>query len=238
MSEVLRIALVAEGVTDYEILNAAIENMLSGRPFILRLLQPEGSVAFTGGGNAGTLGGGWKGVYQWCLQAAQRGNGKLSGDPIFIGYDMLVVHLDADVADENPANNHVDPIPALAGVLPCAQPCPPPNATTNALRKVMLLWVGEVQMPPKTIFCTPSKSTEAWVMEACFPNDTEVLKSTWECHPNPESRLGQQPVRTRFAKSQQNYAARKFEFQAGWPRIVGRFTEAQRFHNDFMAAIP
>jgi hypothetical protein len=46
MSDTLKIALVAEGITDYEVLNAAIESMLNGRSFDLKLLQPEGSNAF------------------------------------------------------------------------------------------------------------------------------------------------------------------------------------------------
>ena len=158
MSNMVRIALVAEGVTDYEVLHAALEAMLNGRSFDLKLLQPEGSVAFTGAGDAGPLGGGWKGVYQWCRQATVRSGGKFSDDPLFIGYDLLLLHLDADVADEDPANATIGPIPALAGVLPCTQPCPPPNATTDLLRQVMLSWIGETTLPPRTILCTPSKS--------------------------------------------------------------------------------
>jgi hypothetical protein len=57
MSRTVRIALVAEGVTDYEVLKAAIESMLNGQSFDMKLLQPEGSVAFTGAGSAGALGG-------------------------------------------------------------------------------------------------------------------------------------------------------------------------------------
>src|ERR1700692_65308 len=57
MSNTLRIALVAEGVTDYEVLRAAVESMLNGQSFDIKLLQPEGSVAFTGAGNAGPRGG-------------------------------------------------------------------------------------------------------------------------------------------------------------------------------------
>lgn len=237
MSDTFRIALVAEGVTDYEVLNAAIETMLNSRSFVLTLLQSEGSIAFTGGGNAGPFGGGWKGVYRWCLQAAQRGGGKLSGDPLFYGQDLLLIHLDADVACEDPVNSEF-PIPELDGVLPCEQPCPPPEATTNSLRNVMLSWIGETQIPSETVFCTPSKSIEAWVMAAIFPKDREVVRPGWECHPNPDIRLGQQPVRKRFAKSQQDYAARKSELQAGWPSVVARLTEARRFQDDFIAAIP
>lgn len=235
MSNTLRIALVAEGVTDYEVLNAAIESMLDGRSFVLTLLQPEGSVAFSGGGNAGSFGGGWKGVYRWCLQAKLRSGGKLSDDPLFLGYDLLLLHLDADVAGEDPPNNLA---PELVGVLPCEQPCPPPSATTDALRKVILTWVGETKTPHKTVLCTPSKSTEAWVMAACFPNDKQMAKQGWECHPNPESRLGQQTKRKRFAKNQYDYSTRNSELRNGWPSVVARLTEARRFQNDFVAAIP
>jgi len=237
MSKTVRIALVAEGVTDYEVLRAAIESMLDGRSFDLKLLQPEGSLAFTGGGDAGSFGGGWKGVYKWCLQAAQRGGGRLSGDPLFAGYDLLVLHLDADVANEDPANQRIDPLPQLAGVLPCAHDCPPPSATTNPLRQVLLSWAGETQAPLRTVLCTPSKSTEAWVMAIFFPQDPELLRKGWECHPNPESRLGQQPARQRFVKRQADYQARQGDLQAGWPSIAARLSEAQRFRDDFVTAV-
>lgn len=225
MSSPVRIALVSEGITDYVVLRAAIRSMLDGRSFVLTLLQPEGSLAFTAAGNVGPLGGGWRGVYKWCLQSAVRGGGRLSGDPLFIGHDLLVLHLDADVAGEN-----------LTGLLPCEQPCPPPNATTDRLRAVMLAWLGEAQTPPQTVLCTPSKSTEAWVMAACFPSDKEVKKKSWECHPHPETRLGQQPKPQRFSKSQTDYEKAQSKLQARWPDIVAKLSEAARFQNDFTTA--
>ena len=63
MSNTVRIALVGEGVTDFEVLKAGIDSMLNGRSFDLKLLQPEESLAFTAAGAAGSLGGGWRGVY-------------------------------------------------------------------------------------------------------------------------------------------------------------------------------
>ena len=76
------------------------------------------------------------------------------------------------------------------GDLPCEQPCPPPEATTNVLRKVMLRWLGEAQVPAHCVLCTPSKSIEeTWVMAALFPTNKEVVKDSWECRANPEARL-------------------------------------------------
>jgi hypothetical protein len=224
----VKIALVGEGITDYVVLKAAIESMLDGRSFILTLLQPEGSVAFTGAGEAGPLGGGWKGVHKWCLQSAARGGGSLSGDPLFIiGYDLLLLHLDADVARED----------STSELFRCQKPCPPPSATTNRLRAVMLSWLGEEETPPQTVLCTPSKATEAWVMAACFPTDKEVKKKSWECQPHPESRLGQQPKSQRFSKCQADYDKRQSVLQAGWPAIVAKLSEAARFQNDFTTAV-
>jgi hypothetical protein len=237
MSSTLRIALVGEGVTDYVVLSAAIESMLNGRSFDMKLLQPEGSVAFTSGGSAGPLGGGWKGVYKWCLQSAARGSGHVSGDPVFESYDLLVLHLDADVAGEDPANHKKHPIPALAGHLPCEQPCPPASATTNRIRAVLLTWLGETVTPPRTVLCTPSKSTEAWVMAVCFPSDSEMIGKGWECHPKPATRLGQQPQKKRFSKTRAEYEKRQAQFQAGWPDIAARLSEAARFQDDFTTAV-
>jgi hypothetical protein len=237
MSNTLRIALVAEGVTDYEVLKAAVESMLNGESFDIKLLQPEGSVAFTGAANAGPFGGGWKGVYKWCLQAAERGGGSLRGDPLFVSYDIVVLHLDADVAVEDPASDPVGAIAELAGMLPCERPCPPPNDTTDRLRQVLLSWIGETQTPPRTILCTPSKCTEAWVVAIFFPHDGQMIKRGWECHPDPASRLGQQPKAHRFAKKRADYQKRSKGIQDGWPRIANKLTEAQRFQNDFTAVI-
>jgi hypothetical protein len=227
MSSAVRIALVSEGITDYVVLKGAIDSMLDGRPFILTSLQPEGSVAFTGAGDAGPFGGGWKGVHKWCLQSAVRGGGSLSGDPIFLGHDLLILHLDSDVARENSPSEH----------LPCEQPCPPPSASTGPLRTVMLSWLGETDTPPQTVLCTPSKSTEAWVMAACFPSDREVKKNSWECHPDPASRLGLQPKAHRYSKSQADYEKRQLELQARWPAVVAKLSAAARFQSDFTTAV-
>ena len=237
MSDTVRVALVSEGITDFVVVSAAVDSMLNGRSFDLKLLQPEQSVAFMSSGDAGPLGGGWKGVYKWCRQAALRNGGQLRGDPLFLGYDLLILHLDADVASEDPANSPVDPLPELAGILPCAGACPPASATTDALRGVLLSWAGESSVPGRTVFCTPSKSTEAWVMGAIFPEDREMAKRDWECYANPAGRLAQQPTARRFAKRRADYEARASEFRLAWPGISARLSEAARFQDDFLAAV-
>jgi hypothetical protein len=236
MSSPLRIALVAEGVTDFEVLRAAVEVMLDGQRFDLKLLQPEGSIAFTGGGAAGPLGGGWTGVYKWMRQAVDRA-GKLSDDPIFLNTDLLILHLDADVAGIDPSTDANPVIAALAGALPCEVSCPPPSDTTDRLRRLMLNWVGEVVAPARTVLCTPSKSTEAWVMAIFFPNDKELKRKGVECHPDPASRLPVQPKAARFIKSFEAYRNRNHLLKAGWIGLTKQLTEARRFNDDFVVAV-
>lgn len=224
MSEPLRLALVAEGPTDRIVIDAAISRILDERPFILIQLHPEGSLAF------GPLGGGWGGVYRWCKQAVTRG-GLLSNDPLFLAYDLLILHLDADVAKEKyrSANIHEDLDP---GDLPCEEPCPPAQATTDRLREVLLRWAGEPSTPERTVLCMPSKSTEAWVVAALFPTHPAVLDGSHECRSH-----GQRPLRIRIEKSQPKYENHRTTLSEAWVTVTEICTEARRFNDDFRRAV-
>lgn len=227
MSEPLRIALVAEGVTDYVVFKAAVEHLIDQRSHDFTLLQPEGSVAFVGAGNAGILGGGWKGVYKWCQQNAED---TFLLNVLFRTYDVLILHLDADVG-ENP--NEKD----WPAGLPCIKPCPPVSEKTDALRAVVLGWLGLTEAPDNIVFCIPSKSTEAWMMWLFFPDDREMERQNWECYPDPASRLSQQRKAQRFRKNQADYQARFATICQRWPELSAALSEARRFEDDFLVAL-
>lgn len=230
MSEPIRIALVAEGPTDRIVVEATVRSMLGDRSFVLQQLQPESSVAF------GDLGTGWCGVYRWCRQAARRGNGSVSGDGLlFAQYDVLVVHLDADVAAKSYEDCTISP-EAGDRALPCVMTCPPASDTVNGLRSVVLSWCGEPSAPARMVMCVPSKSTEAWVLASLFPADAAVGPGL-ECFANPESRLGQQPAHRRIKKRQRDYQDRSDDFSSAWPEVA-KLGEAARFQAEFLAAVP
>lgn len=241
MSDSLLIGLVAEGITDFVIIRAALESILNGRSFDLKLLQPEESAAFGGVGQAGEHGGGWKGVYKWCKQAQSRNEGPISLDPLFLMYDLLIVHLDVDVAYENLAGERDTQFSELRDRFPCSRPCPPVRETSNALRAEMQRWLSETELPENVIFCTPASSTESWVIAALLPDDTGFQrhhrKDNWECYLNSESRLGQQPIAIRFKKAYVDYDARANKFQDGWPTVCEMLSEANRFNSEFLAGI-
>jgi hypothetical protein len=227
MSEPLRVAFVVEGPTDRVVLEAAISQILDGRPYIPIQLQPEQSAAF------GQLGTGWGGVFRWCQQAAARGGGSLSGDPVFQFQDVLIVHLDADVADGTYSDANIQ---NGFGDLPCSQPCPPARATTDRLRRVLLGWCGSVDTPHRTVLCVPSKSTEAWVLAALFPNNREVRSGYLECVQDPGLRLRQQPIGRRIRKAVAEYREYSEALSEAWTRVTGICAEAQRFDAEFRVA--
>ena len=154
MSDPVRVALVAEGPTDRIVIDVVLRTILRDRSFVLTQLQPEGSVAF------GTLGAGWPGVCRWCRQSANRGAGRLSCDhSLFLTHDLLIIHLDADVAGSCYEDGNLQRRPQ-EGALPCQRACPPAHDTTNALRGVLLSWCGEPRVFERIVFCMPSRSTE------------------------------------------------------------------------------
>ena len=234
MSDVLRVAAVVEGPTDKIVLRAIVRALVPTTDFEFQTLQPEGSLAFQPIQFAGT-GVGWVGVYRWSRQSAQEGGGSVSGSFALLNHDVLIVHVDADVANKTYGSGNVQDAPQ--DDLPCEEPCPPVNATTNALRAVILNWLGEDECHPRIVLCTPSKNMETWVLAAVCPNHGLVPSDDWECRQNPEGQLASLPLRRRFRKHQEDYLSRQDEISDTWPIVSTRLEEAKRFEEEFFAAV-
>ena len=229
MSEPLRVAAAVEGPTDAIVLRAILGALLPDTDFEFQTLQPEESVAF------GSTGAGWVGVYRWSRQSACEGGGSVSGSSALSNHDVLIVHVDADVASRTYASGNIRDAPRQD--LPCEAPCPPPDGTTNALRAVVLNWLGEHERPPRIVLCTPSKSIEAWMLAAVWPEGNVVQRDDWECRPNPESQLAALPRHRRFKKRPDAYRRKQGDMESAWPEVSERLTEAARFESEFLSAI-
>ena len=228
-------AAVVEGPTDAIVLQSVLRAVLpDSTDFVFQTLQPDGSAAFGAASFTGT-GVGWGGVYRWCRQSAREGGGSVSGSSAPTYHDLLIVHVDADVAGSRYSDGNIQDAPL--DDLPCEEPCPPPEHTTNALRAVVLNWLGEHHRPPRIVLCTPSKSTEAWVVAAVWPGNSQVLRADWECRRNPEGQLAALPRRRRFRKSPSDYRQRSAELTEGWPSVSQGLTEAARFEAELLAAL-
>lgn len=229
MSEV-RVALVAEGPTDRVIIEAALRAILR-RPFTLTVLQPEATRPI--------LGTGWCGVFKWCREVATRGVVSLEKDPTLPGFDLFVIHVDADVAeasysDGGPAvENAATDLP----VLPCSRPCPPAGHTADEIRARLKAWLGMTVVGPKTVLCVPSKASEAWLAAALF-DDKHALLLGLECNLNVEARLAMLPLKTRINKKRREYESKQAQIASAWGEVRRRCSQAERFTTETQMACP
>ncbi len=231
MSKELRIALVAEGVTDHIAIDAALKAMLGARPYRLQSLPPEESDAFR------TYGGGWAKVYRWCHDAAAEAGGRLGANTLVFGsFDMLLLHVDADVAEKSYQDFNQTPT-ATDVALPCNAPCPPASDTTQALLKVVLSWCNEPTVPDRMVVCIPSKATDAWLITALFPDDAIIAGI--ECMNDPAGWLERRPIAQRVRKRKRDYEAHAPALRNAWPQIAGAngLNEAQRFQNEVVTTV-
>lgn len=232
----LRIALVAEGKTDLIVIEAALKPILS-RPFTLTLLQPEAGVPF---GRAGPLGGGWGGVYKWCRQLVSMQ--EPAGDnPSLSGFDLILLHVDADVAGMNYQSANIDDGRVD---LPCQLPCPPAADSVDALRQVIRGWLDlsvEGLMPSRWIFCNPSMCSEAWLVTALYRDSAPGIMTGIECNPGLENWLMQRPIRVgrliRNGKKQTSvYRYVAHRLTAAWEDVCTHCSQARRFDDEVRAA--
>jgi hypothetical protein len=230
MSE-LRVALVAEGPTDAIVIQAALKALLP-RPFVLTQLQPEPTRP--------KLGAGWGGVLRWCLDFATRGYARIEDDPTLPGFDLFVIHIDADVAEKR-YHDVSDEIANLAGQrgwpsLPNVIQCPPPSGSADAMRTCLLAWAGIHKPGPKTVLCVPSKAVEAWLAAATF-DGSHALQHGLECNLNIEGQLRALPIAQRIKKTSRDYRVREQTITAAWSAVRQRCTQADRFSRDIEGVV-
>lgn len=200
MSE-LRVALIAEGPTDAIIIRAALKAILDS-PFVLQTLQPEAI-----SGPVGTV---WCGVFRWCRAFAQRGAAGLESDPTLPGFDLFVLYLDADVAEQCYGDGGSVVEEAARGLLPlpCRQPCPPPAAAADEVRRRLIDWLGLKQVGPRTVICLPSKAIDTWLAVGVLQDGHSLLKGL-ECNLRLSEQLAALPMSQRIRKTQRDYLQRE-----------------------------
>lgn len=224
-----RIALVAEGPTDYEVIHAALKAILR-EPFVLTLLQPEATQPLKGTG--------WGGVVKWCDAASQRHSGSLDTDATLGGFDFLIIHLDVDVALASYADYGpylVDDANAKQwAVLPCAQPCPPVSDSTGPLTMAIKSWLGRATLGSKTVLCLPAQSTGTWLAAATLPAGHNLLAGA-ECNPALESKLGQLAKGLKIKKTQRDYREFAPAVSTNWATVKNLCGQAHAFEQAVLA---
>lgn len=232
MSE-LRIALVAEGPTDLEIIQAVLNAVLP-TPFTLTQLQPESTLP--------DMGTGWGGVLKWCEATSHRHDGALDTDPTLAGFDLLIIHLDADVAHKRYEHCGQD-MPATAQAkgwhaLPCHRPCPPATDTCIQLGQTLRSWLAPAAPAQTTVLCLPAQSTGAWLAAAVLPAAHELLVGL-ECNLDAETRLGStaMPKTQRIKKQRLAYRKHAPSISEHWDQVKQRCQQAAQFESDLLWAV-
>ena len=233
MSNELRIALVAEGPTDYVVIEAALKAILQKKPFVMSQLQPEATQP--------KMGTGWCGVLKWCNESQQRqhGSGALAINPTLFGFDLVIIHVDLDVA----AKEYADGGPLVENwanenswkKLPCNQTCPPVSDTVNALDDVIKSWLGGIQ-PNHTVFCLPAQSSGTWLASALLPPSHHLLINA-ECNLTVESRLEQLPKNQRIKKTLREYRNHAPTITQQWQQVKQLCSQAANFEQSVSNAI-
>ncbi len=226
-----RVAVVAEGPTDLIVIEAALRALLS-RPFVLTSLQPEPTRP--------KVGTGWGGVLRWCLDFATRGSARFEDDPILPGFDLFVVHIDADVADKRYADvsEKIADLAAQRGwpLLPDPKQCPPPSESADVMRACLRAWTGMAVLGPKTVLCVPSKSVDAWLAAAVLEPGHSLLTGL-ECNPRLDARLQALPKPQRMRKTEREYRVRERTITARWADVRQCCTLAEQFSNEVDAIL-
>lgn len=213
-------SVVAEGKTDFIVIKAALGSMCQYDAVVM-MIQPEYSASFDK-----SLGEGWTGVRNWCEQCRDDYGGlgeRLAQAPL-VNTTALVIHVDADIAGHEK--------------IACERPCPPASDTVDALRETVLGWGGEQEVPPAAVLCIPSKSTEAWVLAALYPDD-KLVGPDLECRRDPAASLKQRPEKLvrgehKMLDAYRDVAERMTE---GWRHVRKVCTQAARFASDFADAV-
>jgi len=228
MSSLPRIAFVAEGPTDLILLQAAVRALLGGKDFEPVYLAPTVDESLRAKSASG-----WGGVYFWCRQIVEQAAGPARNNPLFAMEDMLVViQVDADIARRRYADDEIADAPN--DDLPCEQACPPPSATTDAVRSVLLGWLGESSVPQGAVLCIPSKSIETWLLIGLFPDNKQVAKGNVECRWGLDIQLRKYGMIKGDQKLIDQYVANAQSFQDAWEEIRRKCSEADRFSAEFL----
>ena len=192
--------------------------------FALALLQPEATQP--------SFGGGWGGVLKWCDAFRTSEFASLEADPRRAAFDLIIVHLDADVADQQYADcgAPAEKLAADAGfmAMPFSMPCPPAAPTVARVESLVGSWLGLAAPGAKTIFCVPSKSTEAWLAAALLHDKADLMEDL-ECEFNVEGMLARLPKGQRVRKTAVQYQTSRTLSRKRGPSMCARVARPQLF---------
>ncbi len=210
----VRIGIIAEGKSEWLVFEEIIRTLRADVEF--QRIRPD--ITLQSGSPFG-----WNGVKAWCRQNGSKLDAILRGvtsHPLH----LLVVHLDCSMAH----NEHA------------LRACPPASDTADALRAVILAWLGLAACPPFLIITATSRCTEAWVVSALGAPPYKKLANV-ECEDDVEEELARRKLLPRkdgeVKKPESRYLPLAQQTAARLTVVRHHCTQAERFCQDFVAAV-
>jgi hypothetical protein len=230
----LTIGIVAEGPSDFLLLEQLINKLLEGEHDYERL-HPEKKF--------GVRERGWQGVRAWCQMIAR----EFENLAIFLNgvtprLDLLVIHLDADVAM----------------AIDCESPCPPASDICDAIAQCIMTWLGHPVTSEPLVLCIPAQNTEAWILAADNPHTPSPYHNPpekyLECVPQPDMIISSQgykphPLLKRRRKKENGRKVKKanknpkdytkliLKVLDNWEAVKLLCPQAAKFENDLKAGV-
>ncbi|MCD6588466.1 MAG: hypothetical protein J7K88_07940 [Candidatus Fermentibacteraceae bacterium] len=220
----LRIGIVCEGPTDFIVIQAALNAVIS-KDFTATLLQPEDTP------KSKKLGTGWCGVFKWCRDNLFSENYQVI--VLRKTFHAVIIHLDADVAEKRFSDCGLD-----SPGLPCVSPCPPSGDTVKKLKNLLKSWMPGNPLDNRTVICIPSVCTEAWVVTALYGKLNPDILTEIECNETVENYLAGKPARERLIipstlkKRTERYRASAVKISNNWDMVTEHCSEAKKFEDD------
>lgn len=226
-----KIGLVCEGKTDFYVIEAALNAIISS-DFILTRLHPEDTL------RSKKLGQGWCGVFKWCRDTLSHEN--IEAKVLGITYDIIIIHIDADVAQKAFADCGLS-----AQGLPCDSTCPPAEDTVNNLKNLLESWMPNNPLSDMTVICIPSICTEAWIVTALYGTSNPEILIDIECNSNVEAFLAGKPTRERLIfhkagnlkKRTDRYRNEAEKITNNWNLVTKHCGEAKKFEMNILATL-
>lgn len=233
----MKVGIVAEGPTDYEMIRAIINKQLP-HSFVLSSLQPKNV-----GGSFGDLGTGWKGVSRWCQETQQK-FGSLSQFIADQEIGLLVIQVDADIVRESDLQTGQQGVETVSN-----QPCPPIAVTIEKLRLVVQSWLGlKKTVLSEIVLIFPAQDSENWLFAGLFPDDPLCQQVDYECLHERNSRKHPAYLLTlseygrllrrskgKIKKSTAAYRRVLPQVMNAWERVCAICSQAQAFDSSLEA---
>lgn len=222
----LRVGIVAEGATDFLVLEAIMKTVTPELEFVHIHPAPAPVSRF---------GNGWRGVKAWCeengpeLETYRRG---ITSEAL----DLLVIHVDCSMADK----------------LGVERPCPPANDTALELKQTIEeTWLGRVPPPEFVVLATPAMSSDAWVISAFddpYSNlssiecdkaaeDEFVRRKIFRRKPDVRMRNGRKVKETRVHKKPKLYEPMAERCGLLIDQVCTHCPQAEAFRSNFRVAV-